>query len=64
MGKAHDYEDVRGKLLLLGPNPRLQGSILAERVGFEPTEGQALNGFQDRRFRPLSHLSEIVIITK
>jgi hypothetical protein len=37
---------------------------LAEREGFEPPEDKALNGFQDRRFRPLSHLSEAVIITK
>jgi hypothetical protein len=32
---------------------------LAERQGFEPWEGVTFNGFQDRRFRPLSHLSEI-----
>ena len=30
---------------------------MAEGVGFEPTEGVTLNGFQDRRFRPLSHPS-------
>jgi hypothetical protein len=30
---------------------------LAERQGFEPWEGETLNGFQDRRFKPLSHLS-------
>ncbi len=33
---------------------------MAERVGFEPTEGDTFNGFQDRRFRPLSHLSEFL----
>jgi hypothetical protein len=32
---------------------------LAEREGFEPPEDKALNGFQDRRFQPLSHLSGI-----
>ncbi len=29
---------------------------MAEEVGFEPTE-LALNGFQDRRLRPLGHSS-------
>ena len=32
-------------------------TILEERQGFEPWEGITLNGFQDRRFKPLSHLS-------
>ena len=32
---------------------------LPEREGFEPPEPKGLNGFQDRRFRPLSHLSNI-----
>ena len=32
------------------------GLHLAERVGFEPTK-LSLNGFQDRRLRPLGHLS-------
>jgi hypothetical protein len=31
---------------------------MAERQGFEPWEGVTLNGFQDRRFKPLSHLSK------
>lgn len=32
--------------------------MLEERVGFEPTIPFSRdNGFQDRRFRPLSHLS-------
>ncbi len=30
---------------------------MAEREGFEPPE-LALNGFQDRRLKPLGHLSE------
>ena len=30
---------------------------MAERVGFEPTEGWALGGFQDRCLKPLGHLS-------
>ncbi len=31
---------------------------MEERVGFEPTiPRERDNGFQDRRFRPLSHLS-------
>lgn len=30
---------------------------MTEREGFEPPEPKGLNGFQDRRFRPLSHLS-------
>jgi hypothetical protein len=34
--------------------------LLAERQGFEPWEGVTLNGFQDRRFKPLSHLSELI----
>ena len=32
----------------------------AERKGFEPLEVVSLNGFQDRRNRPLCHLSESV----
>ena len=31
-------------------------SLLAEGVGFEPTE-LSLNGFQDRRLKPLGHPS-------
>jgi hypothetical protein len=30
--------------------------VLAEREGFEPPE-LSLNGFQDRRHKPLGHLS-------
>jgi hypothetical protein len=33
---------------------------MAERVGFEPTE-LSLNGFQDRRLKPLGHLSDAEI---
>src|SRR5438876_1121888 len=36
--------------------PRGNGRGLAERVGFEPTD-LSVNGFQDRRNRPLCHLS-------
>ena len=32
-------------------------SVLEERVGFEPTDGGTVTGFQDRLFRPLRHLS-------
>ena len=32
--------------------------ILAEREGFEPPDRKPVNGFQDRRIRPLCHLSE------
>ena len=32
---------------------------MAVGVGFEPTEGSLLNGFQDRRFRPLSQPTNI-----
>ena len=35
--------------------------IMAERQGFEPWEGVTFAGFQDRCFRPLSHLSELTI---
>ena len=31
--------------------------VFAERKGFEPLEVLSLNGFQDRRNRPLCHLS-------
>src|SRR5438445_13093140 len=33
-------------------------SVVAERVGFEPTK-LSLNGFQDRRHQPLGHLSAV-----
>ena len=32
---------------------------VAERVGFEPTDPQGVNGFRDRPIKPLSHLSVI-----
>jgi hypothetical protein len=35
-------------------------SYVAEGVGFEPTE-LSLNGFQDRRLKPLGHPSENVV---
>ena len=31
--------------------------ILAERQGFEPWDGKAINGFRDRPIQPLWHLS-------
>ena len=37
------------------------GQKNAERKGFEPLEVVSLNGFQDRRIRPLCHLSESVL---
>ena len=36
---------------------RDSGSFMAEGVGFEPTE-LSLNGFQDRRLKPLGHPSD------
>ena len=36
--------------------------LLAEKEGFEPQEAIHLNGFQDRRFRPLSQLSVSIYI--
>ena len=38
--------------------PFTYGQKNAERKGFEPLEVVSLNGFQDRRNRPLCHLSE------
>ena len=38
--------------------PFTKGQKNAERKGFEPLEVVSLNGFQDRRIRPLCHLSE------
>lgn len=32
---------------------------MAEEEGFEPSEGEPLSGFQDRRLRPLGHSSRI-----
>src|ERR1700740_2964345 len=36
------------------------GELLAERVGFEPTD-LSVSGFQDRRNRPLCHLSGAIL---
>ena len=33
----------------------------SERQGFEPWEGVTLNDFQDRRLKPLSHLSKCAV---
>ena len=33
--------------------------MMAEREGFEPPE-LSLNGFQDRRLKPLGHLSDTI----
>ena len=41
--------------------PFRYGQKNAERKGFEPLEVVSLNGFQDRRNRPLCHLSESVL---
>ena len=38
------------------PSLRYKPTLLAEGVGFEPTE-LSLNGFQDRRLKPLGHPS-------
>ena len=34
-------------------------SIMAERVGFEPTVPCDITGFQDRLLKPLGHLSVV-----
>jgi hypothetical protein len=39
----------------------LSSLILAEREGFEPPE-LSLNGFQDRRLKPLGHLSGFTVV--
>ena len=36
---------------------------MAEREGFEPPE-LSLNGFQDRRLKPLGHLSGLILQVK
>ena len=46
----------------LGNTPATEGSSkpnMAERVGFEPTVGDAYAGFQDRYLQPLGHLSSL-----
>ncbi|SQD92611.1 protein of unknown function [Candidatus Bipolaricaulis anaerobius] len=48
--------DLRRRSERLGGARPNAGAILAEGVGFEPTE-LSLTGFQDRRFRPLTHPS-------
>ncbi len=41
-----------------GPLPEASCLLVAERGGFEPPDdANAVNGFRDRRFQPLSHLS-------
>ena len=42
----------------------INGQKNAERKGFEPLEVVSLNGFQDRRIRPLCHLSENELLTQ
>jgi hypothetical protein len=42
---------------------RLTDSILAERVGFEPTEAHHLTAFRERHLQPLGHLSNPVSIS-
>ncbi len=37
--------------------------LMAEREGFEPPDGFAINGFQDRRLKPLGHLSVKYVAT-
>ena len=37
---------------------KLDQNWLAEEEDSNPRNAQTLNGFQDRRFQPLSHLSE------
>ena len=36
---------------------------MEERVGFEPTDGGTVTGFQDRLFQPLRHLSRCLFIS-
>ncbi len=37
---------------------------MAESEGFEPPEAVNFNGFQDRRYRPLSQLSTVDILLR
>ena len=37
------------------------GTILAERVGFEPTVPLSITGFQDQLLKPLGHLSRLLV---
>ena len=40
----------------------LEGFIMAERVGFEPTAPCGVTGFQDQLLKPLGHLSITVLL--
>ena len=67
--RCQDYP-LNLRLYLIGSLPLVKGyslkvirgifneNALAEGVGFEPTE-LSLNGFQDRRLKPLGHPSGI-----
>ena len=63
MQKIGDSRTTPGKTTLAtgipvySPTGERLRSILAEGVGFEPTE-LSFNGFQDRRLKPLGHPSE------
>ena len=46
--------------LVLMPSRRY-GRKVTEQEGFEPPIPKGYNGFQDRRFQPLSHCSIILI---
>ena len=57
-GYAIDLQSLNGSVIPPGFEPGTHSLKNAERKGFEPLEVVSLNGFQDRRNRPLCHLSE------
>ena len=48
---------VRIPLINIENHPIGWSSLLAERVGFEPTVGYPITSFQDWLLKPLGHLS-------
>ena len=56
LGQLSDCQLPLPEIMRPGDNPA--ANSLAEEVGFEPTEQVSpLNGFQDRRLKPLGHSS-------
>ena len=55
--RTHDFQSCTFSLSVISPRNRIvAGKEMAEREGFEPPR-LSPNGFQDRRLRPLGHLS-------
>ena len=55
---AHFLNGLSNPTLIKSTHPRLGVRVfLAERVGFEPTVGRPITGFQDQLLKPLGHLS-------